>query len=553
MTNKEIANSFSDLAKMMELHGENPYRFKSYQNVYIQLRKLQTPLTEMSADDMEAVKGVGKGTVAKIQEILSTGKLTALEEYKAKTPPGVIEMLQIKGFGPKKIMALWKGLEIETVGELLYACNENRLVELKGFGAKTQEDLKKKLEYFLQSKGKSHYAAIEPKANEFLNWVKKKLKPEVIEFVGEMARFCPVVNSVEVLVATNSDVKILFDESTFILKEEVDANTFKGVFKESGVVLRTCSPDNFGSKKFRYTATADFMTAFLKESKQSDCKGIATEATVFEKAGIPFIQPELRETGDVLKQAIAGELPDKLIEEQDIKGVIHSHTTYSDGIHTLQEMVEYAQSKNYRYIAITDHSKSAFYANGLKPDRVEAQWKEIDQLNAGLKDFKIFKSIESDILNDGSLDYEKGMLENFDFIIASVHSNLKMDKDKATKRLITAIENPCTKILGHPTGRLLLSREGYPIDHAKVIDACAANGVSIELNANPYRLDIDYQWIPYAKEKNVLISINPDAHSREGIHDIRFGIYAARKGQLTAETCLNTKSLIDFEDFIHAK
>ena len=553
MTNKEIANQFNSLAKIMELHGENPYRFKSYSNVYIQLRKLQTPLTEMSEKEIEAVKGVGKGALSKIQEIITTGKLSALEEYIAKTPPGIREMLVIKGFGPKKILSLWKELEVETVGELLYACNENRLVELKGFGAKTQEDLRKKLEYHLQSRGKSHYAAIEPKAQEYLKWLTKKIKPKAIDFVGEMGRYCPIVNQIEVLVATDKNIDELFDDSTYILSEKIGEETYHGLFKETKVTLHTCDLESFGSKKFRYTSSPEFIKGFLAKAKSKDFTGMADENEVFAKAEIPFIAPELRETAAIVDLALKNELPEKLIEASDIKGVIHSHTTYSDGIHSLEEMVTYAKGVGYSYIAITDHSKAAFYANGLKVDRLQAQWEEIDQLNAKMNDFKILKSIESDILNDGSLDYEEDILKQFDFIIASVHTNLKMDKDKATTRLLKAIENPYTKILGHPTGRLLLSREGYPIDHAKVIDACAANGVSIELNANPYRLDIDYTWIPYAKEKGVLISINPDAHSREGIHDIRFGVYAARKGQLTAETCLNSKSLADFETYIYSK
>ncbi|MEL6720569.1 MAG: PHP domain-containing protein, partial [Bacteroidota bacterium] len=240
----------------------------------------------------------------------------------------------------------------------------------------------------------------------------------------------------------------------------------------------------------------------------------------------------------------------QLIQDQDIKGVLHVHTTASDGAHTLADMCAYAQSLGYEYIGITDHSKSAFYASGLKIDELEEQWNVIDELNSKLAPFKIFKGIESDILNDGRLDYEEEILKQFDFIIASVHSNLKMDEAKATQRLITAIENPYTTILGHPTGRLLLSRKGYPIQHKKVIDACAANNVHIELNANPYRLDLDWTWIPYALNKGVKIAINPDAHSKEGIHDIHFGVEVARKGGLTKEDCLNALTLSDFEQIL---
>jgi len=270
---------------------------------------------------------------------------------------------------------------------------------------------------------------------------------------------------------------------------------------------------------------------------------------VFDKAGLPFIEPELRETGAIIETAKLHRLP-KLVTVEDILGVVHAHTLYSDGVNTIAEMAHYAQERGYAYLTITDHSKSAFYANGLKEERLREQWKEIDAINAGLfSGFRIFKGIESDILSDGSLDYPDEVLREFDLVIASVHSNLKMDEARATERLIKAVENPFTTILGHPTGRLLLSREGYPIDHKKVIDACAANKVAIELNANPYRLDLDWTWIPYAVSKGVVVSINPDAHSCHGIDDIRYGVLAARKGGLEPTQCLNTMSAEAFWSF----
>jgi len=251
--------------------------------------------------------------------------------------------------------------------------------------------------------------------------------------------------------------------------------------------------------------------------------------------------------------AAQNQLP-TLIEATDIKGVIHAHSTYSDGIASVKAMAQACQDLGYSYLGLTDHSKSAFYANGLKIDRLEAQWKEIDLLNESFKNgFKIFKGIECDILSGGVLDYEEDILKQFDFIIASVHAHLKMDEAKATNRLIKAIENPYSSILGHPTGRLLLSRKAYPIDHKKVIDACAANGVAIELNANPYRLDIDYTWIPYALEKGVKIAVNPDAHSVEGIKDIHYGILAARKGYLTKENCLNYYTVEEFGNWAKSR
>jgi DNA polymerase (family 10) len=312
------------------------------------------------------------------------------------------------------------------------------------------------------------------------------------------------------------------------------------------VLLYQCQAHEFGSKLFRYTAAPAFMEAFLQKFPGLDFRGLETEAAVFQKVAMPYLAPELREQAWPLEKNGL----ENLVEEGQIKGVVHAHTTYSDGINSLREMALFAKENGYQYLGLTDHSKSAFYANGLKEDRLLAQWQEVDALNRELAPFRIFKGIESDILSDGSLDYEENILKQFDFIIASIHSNLRMDLEKATTRLLRAIENPYTTILGHPTGRLLLSRPGYPVDHEKIIDACAANQVAIELNANPYRLDLDWTWIQYALEKGVLIAINPDAHSTGGIHDIHYGTLSARKGGLTADKCLTCFELADFERFI---
>jgi DNA polymerase (family 10) len=244
---------------------------------------------------------------------------------------------------------------------------------------------------------------------------------------------------------------------------------------------------------------------------------------------------------------------DGIVQPSDINGIVHNHSTWSDGIHTLEEMSLHVRDEGYAYFAICDHSQSAFYANGLQPERVLQQMEEIDTLNRKLAPFRIFKGIESDILNDGSLDYTDDMLAMFDLVVASIHSNLRMDEDKATTRLIKAIENPYTRILGHPTSRLLLARPGYPIDYKKVIDACAANGVVMELNANPQRMDIDYHWLPYCQEKGVMVAINPDAHSRGQVGYVKYGVSTARKGMLKKANCLNTKSLAEFEKWIALK
>jgi DNA polymerase (family 10) len=273
-----------------------------------------------------------------------------------------------------------------------------------------------------------------------------------------------------------------------------------------------------------------------------DSKEFFDDEEIYQALNLQYIEPELREGLNEVVFAQQHKIP-KLIELEDLKGVLHNHTTYSDGVHTLSEMASYCKDLGYEYLGICDHSKSAFYAQGLSIEKVVEQQKEIDKLNLTFSNFTVLKGIESDILNDGSLDYPEEILKTFDFIVASVHSNLKMTEEKATERLIKAIENPYTSILGHPTGRLLLARPGYPINHKKVIDACAANKVSVELNAHPYRLDIDWRWIWYCLQKNVKVSINPDAHHKDGFHDMYYGICVARKGMLSKEFCLNALPL----------
>ena len=558
MTNKEIARVFADLASIMELHDENPFKIRSYQNTYITLRKLDKPLSDMSRAEMDDIKGVGKATGDKIEELLKTGHLATFQKYADVTPAGVIDMLHIKGFGPKKIQAVWKDLGIESVGELLYACNENRLIELKGFGIKTQEEIRKAAEYFLKSKNKRFWAVADVDTEGVVKWLNLRIVQSgitdfKIERVGELRRLLPIVEKIELLVAGIDNMESLFDAENLIWVDKKENTYLCKTENNVPVLIYSCALSEWGSKLFKYTGSRPFLEAFVKHTEggggQANFKHLPTEKEVFEKAHLPFIEPELREDMDILELAKANHLP-HLLQLGDIQGVIHTHTTYSDGLNTVSEMAAAAQRLGYRYIGISDHSKAAFYANGMKEDRVEQQWQEIDELNKSLFNFKILKSIECDILYDGGLDYSDDILRGFDFIIASIHSNLKMDEAKATSRLIKAIENQHVTILGHPTGRLLLSREGYPIDHKKVIDACAANKVSIELNANPYRLDMDWTWIPYARERGVLICINPDAHSIEGINDIRYGILTARKGRLDTEGCLNARDLEGFWDSI---
>ena len=532
----------------MELHDENTFKIRSYRNAYLTLRKLPKSLADMSDEEIHGIKGVGKAIAGKIRELLDVGEMATLNKYKDQTPEGIQDLLTIKGLGVKKVRQLWQEMGIESTGELYYACNENRLIALKGFGLKTQEDIRQKIEYHQQSKDKFLYATLEQEAEDLVNELRKRLNIQV-ELTGAIRRKMPILRGIEILVETDELPQEIFNDDFLSFTEKTPTYYRVKTAKQIPIRLYTCTSDEWNFRLFETTGAKDFNDIFFKNININNVKKAISEEAIFEAAGLAFIPPELREDDTNISLAKADKLP-TLITANDVRGLLHTHTTYSDGLNTLREMAEYARDKGYAYIGITDHSKSAFYANGLKPERVLAQWEEIDALNAELAPFRIFKGIESDILSDGSLDYEEDILRRFDFVIASVHSNLKMDESKATQRLLNAIKNPYTTMLGHPTGRLLLSRKGYPIDHARVIDACAEHQVSIELNANPLRLDIDWQWIPYALEKGVKIAINPDAHSTKGIHDIHYGVCVARKGGLTAADCVNYLGVEEFERYI---
>jgi len=540
MTNRDIARFFNRLAKIMELHDENGFKIKSYANAYLSLRKIEKDLSTMATEEISAIRGVGKNISNKIEELLQTGTLATYQKYVDKTPEGIVQMLDMKGFGPKKIKVVWKELGIENVGELLYACNENRLVELKGFGLKTQATLKKQLEYFIDSQGKFLFDYLETEANDLEQDIKAAFPNEQISLVGLTKRMMPEVTGIDIL-STISDNNMISTVDGLDMNEDGTMLMYQGY----PVFLHQVSQDDFGAKAFQMNSGEQFL-----EQVESIPDG-KTEDEVFDKLKLAYVTPEYRESAIAYGQAKSNTLPE-LVTDADIKGVVHNHSTYSDGLHSVKDMADECIKLGYEYLVMSDHSKAAFYANGLSEDRVMMQMAEIDKLNESYSDFRIFKSIECDILNDGSMDYGDDFLKEFELVIASVHTNLKMDKTKANARLAKAIENPNTHILGHPTGRLLLAREGYPIDHAYIIDACADNGMIIELNANPSRLDLDWSWIPYALEKGVKISINPDAHSKDQIRYVHAGVCAARKGGLTSDMCLNALDLGKFSAWVQS-
>jgi DNA polymerase (family 10) len=548
MDNYAIADNFSLLSKLMEIHGENSFKTKTYSIAAFNIEKLPLPLAETSREKIFGIKGIGDSIGKKIIEMLDTGEMRTLNEYLEKTPVGIVEMLNVKGIGPKKINTIWKELEVESIGELLYACNENRLLLYKGFGEKTQTNIRDSIEFYLQNQGSYLYAQIESYAQAMHEKLSSNFAKEKISLTGFFRRQLEIIDVLEwCTTVTPIELKKFFIENDFeAIEEDAEVISFKG---KENVKLKFYVADNtsFYKRLFQTSCSEDFLMGWEKQcSIPVEAK---SEEEIFEAASLPFIIPALRENDSIIAKAKEHKL-NEVIQVSDIRSIIHSHSNWSDGVNTIEEMALALAKKGYEYLVLSDHSKSAFYANGLTIERIKEQHYYIDDLNRKLKPFRIFKSIECDILNDGSLDYTDDILATFDLVITSIHSNLKMTEEKAMLRLLNAIKNPYTTILCHMTGRLLLSRNGYPVDHKKIIDACAENHVAIELNAHPRRLDIDWRWIDYALEKNVLISIDPDAHSIEGFKDVKYGVLAAQKRGVSKEQNLSSFTLQQFDNYL---
>jgi len=528
MTNAQLSQQFKLLAELMELHGENDFKTKSYYFAARTLKNLDVNLSELSTSEIEQIQGIGKAIAQKIYVLLHEDKFDLLEKYLAITPIGIVEILQIKGIGPKKIKLLWDELQIESIGELLYACYENRLITIKGFGEKTQANIIEQIEFMQKNASSFLWASAEPLAIEIQENIEQQFPNTLISTVGAFRNKEIILDKIDFLIACD-DVNI---QQQIILE-----------YKDYPVVFHFCKKEDFYIQQFKLSSNEEHINEL--EKRLSTNKIYISEEAIYQEAQLPYIAPEYRNVENII-QLYENNILNNIITLKDIKGIVHTHTKYSDGSNTIEQMANYCMQQNFEYLAISDHSKSAFYAGGLKEEDIIKQHQEIDALNFKYTNFKIFKSIEADILYNGNLDYDEDILKSFDLVIASVHSQLKMNEETATARIIKAIENPYTSILGHLSGRLLLSRKAYPLQYKKIIDACAANKVCIELNANPHRLDIDYSWIPYCQEKNVKIAINPDAHNLHGIHDIRYGVMAARKGLLLRNNCINTYNADDF-------
>jgi DNA polymerase (family 10) len=455
-------------------------------------------------------------------------------------------MLNIKGIGPKKISTIWKEMGLESIGELLYACEENRLLMYNGFGAKTQDTVREAIEFYQKSQGSHLYAEVETYAWKLDQKLKTHFKNEKFEFTGSFRRQMEIINELEWITTCQPALLENFFTVNNFSNEGQTGNViaFKG---QENVLLKFRFNDesSFYQELFCSSCSEVFLTEWKENFGETSHINIKTEEEAFTANNLPFIPAYARE-----KKIRRDFNRDVIVQPSDINALIHSHSKWSDGTESIETMARECMRRGWGFMVISDHSKTAVYANGLSEERIIAQHGEIDELNEKLKPFKIFKSIECDILGDGTLDYNDKVLSSFDLVITSIHGNLKMTEEKAMMRLLGAIQNPYTTILGHMTGRLLLSRPGYPVDHKKIIEACAKHQVAIELNAHPRRLDMSWEWIDEAINHGVYISIDPDAHSLNGFDDVRYGTFVAQKAALPKKKNLSSFSLSEFENYL---
>ncbi len=560
MPSTNIVSILEDIGRLLEIKGENAFKVRAYANAAHALTENLDELERIAAEGrLREIRGIGEAIAAKITEYLGTGKIEYYEELKRELPESLLELTKVPNLGPKKIKVLFEALGITNVGELEYACRENRLVNLDGFGEKTQEKILKGIEFMKQHKGEHLFADVYAQALGIRDTLREKVPGSSVEICGSVRRRKEVIRDMDILAAgTDRDaLSLVFTTLAGIEEIYLTGETKTSVRLISGVDadLRIVEPHEFpfalmyftGSKEHNVRLRGIARKLNMKLNEYGLFQGDApvpadSEAEVYERLGLQYVPPELREDMGEIEAAEARTVP-VLVREKDVQGVFHVHTNFSDGSDPVEKMAGAARKLGFKYIGISDHSKSAYYAGGLKPDDVRRQWDLIDSLNEKWPDFHIFKGIESDILPDGSLDYDEDVLKGFDFVIASVHSNFRLARDEQMARIITAIGNPYMTMLGHPTGRLLLSREGYDIDMRAIIDEAARHNKVIELNASPYRLDIDWRYLPYARSKGVRISINPDAHSAAGLAEVFYGVCVARKGWQEKKDVLNTRGV----------
>lgn len=570
LSKKDISDILEEIGILLELRGENPFKSRAYSNAARIVTNLEGDLDELAATGaLSEIRGIGEALSRKISLLVTTGELDYYTELKASVPRDHVTMLRIRGLGPKKIFQLHRMLGINTVDDLEKACREGRLLEIRGFGPKNQEKILKGIQDLKTYRDRHLYIEAAAAADSVFAFVSDA--PELLRrpiLTGSLRRRCAVVGDIDLIASSDRPSEAADYFASFRESEEIigKGDTKISLLLRSGFQtdLRIIRENEYPYALHHFTGSKDHNTALrgiarkkgitMNEyglfSEEAEIIHAADEEEIFAALGLSFIPPELRENTGEIEEAAAGITP-RLIERADIRGAFHFHSDYSDGRDSISKLAAAAAEAGLEYIGISDHSRSAYYAGGMSVDDVRRQVAEIDALNSARSTPYIFKGIEVEILPDGRLDYEEDVLELFDFIIAAVHSHFSMPEAEMTARIIKALGHPLVTMLAHPSGRLLLSREPYALDMKAVIDFCAGNGRAIEINANPERLDLDWRFCRYARSRGVKLSINPDAHSVDGIEDLIYGVYQARKGRLAPADCLNTLSCRDVRRFLN--
>ena len=574
VTRDQVVGILERIALLLELQGENPFKVRAYRNGARALELLEGDLGTLVRDNgLERIPGIGEALRDKIGTLVTTGQLPYYEDLCAQFPPKLFELFDVPGLGPKKIKALYEKLKVASLSDLEAACREGRVASLDGFGAKTQEKILQALDSLKQGAGR-HLASVAAHASRIL-LDDLRSHSEVIRLSvgGSTRRRNDTVHDIDIIVSTRDPAAIskMFREHPLVESVTAAGDTKSSVMLEGGVQadLRVVTDAEYpfalnyftGSKEHNIVlrGLAQERGWTLNEYRLAPAKPdapeipeVRDERDIYSVFGFDYIEPELRENRGEFEAAQQHRLP-SLVELEQIRGTFHCHTRASDGRNTLEEMAAAAQELGLQYLGIADHSKASVQANGLDAARLKKQIAEIKTLNKGFDGFRIFCGTECDILKDGSLDFPDSVLDELDYVVASVHSSFTLPEEEMTKRLIRAMENPHVTILGHLTGRLLLRREAYAVNIPEILDAAAATGTMIELNADPHRLDMDWRWWRLAKEKGVQCVINPDAHSVEGLQNLYFGVGTARKGWLTKSDIVNCLLLAKVIPVLEAK
>ncbi|HEX7735916.1 MAG TPA: DNA polymerase/3'-5' exonuclease PolX [Ktedonobacteraceae bacterium] len=583
MDKNQVANLLEQVSTLLELkEGSNAFEVRAYENAARSVSSLEGDIEELTrSGKLKGTPGLGATMIKRIEELITTGKLEFYEELVRDTPPIKLEMTRIPGVGPKKINAIYSQLHVNSLAELIKACEEHKVGALPGFGKKTEDKILQGIAFLAQHADRHLYSEVEEQARTIQQALAEVPGIVRMQVAGSLRRKRETVKDIDMVISVADDAPEAVRShimDVFTTQPGVLSITGKGPTKSSVVLgngvnmdLRVVGDSHFpytlhhftGSKEhhipLRRRALSMNMTIndyglFRgKEPAPENLVPCKDERDIYAALGMDYVEPELREDTGEIESAARHQLP-TLVQESDLKGVLHAHSTWSDGHNSIREMVEAALQRGYTYIGITDHSKAAAYAGGLNEDALKRQGEEIDQLREEYKGrITIFKGTECDILRDGALDFPDEALATLDFVVASIHSQFNLSREEQTARMLRAIANPYVTIIGHPTGRLLLNREGYPLDQETMIDAAAEHGVCIEINAHPSRLDLDWRYLKRARDKGIIIPINPDAHSTSGIDVMHYGIGIARKGWLSPANVLNAWTTDEVAAFFSKK